>query len=187
MHTMTPRRRSCQPVPRTTPCPTTIPSSCLPCTLVASGLKYGIIANKSAGKTTLLRAIANAQVEGFPRPDEVRADRHRGADDGQRGAALHRTTTTEAAPFGACSAAPSSSFLWQVRSIFIENDIQGNQQKMNIVEFVIDTIGFGLTPTAAEVEKELLVANFTPLMCKGPWELGARATCLVLRTPPPHA
>ena len=30
------------------------------------GYKYGIIASKSAGKTTMMRAISNGQVEGFP-------------------------------------------------------------------------------------------------------------------------
>ena len=44
----------------------------------------GIIAGKSAGKTTLLRAIANYQIDGFP---------------------------------------PAS----QLRTIFVETDIQGNQ------------------------------------------------------------
>ncbi len=30
------------------------------------GMRYGIVAAKSAGKTTLLRTIANGQLEGFP-------------------------------------------------------------------------------------------------------------------------
>lgn len=33
------------------------------------GRRYGLIANKAAGKTTLLKAIANNQLEGFPGPD----------------------------------------------------------------------------------------------------------------------
>ena len=62
------------------------------------GYKYGIIASKSAGKTTMMRAIANNQVEGFPYKD--------------------------------------------VRTIFIENDIQGSQLSMNVAEFLLDTMGF---------------------------------------------
>jgi len=33
------------------------------------GRRYGLIASKAAGKTTLLKAIANNQLEGFPGPD----------------------------------------------------------------------------------------------------------------------
>lgn len=33
------------------------------------GHRYGLVANKAAGKTTLLKAIANNQLEGFPGPD----------------------------------------------------------------------------------------------------------------------
>lgn len=33
------------------------------------GRRYGLVANKAAGKTTLLKAIANNQLEGFPGPD----------------------------------------------------------------------------------------------------------------------
>jgi len=36
------------------------------------GFKYGLMGPNQCGKTTLLRAIANEQVEGFPPPDEVR-------------------------------------------------------------------------------------------------------------------
>jgi len=36
------------------------------------GRRYGIIAGKSAGKTTLLRAIANYQIDGFPPASELR-------------------------------------------------------------------------------------------------------------------
>jgi len=36
------------------------------------GKRYGVIASKSAGKTTLLRAIANYQIDGFPSADELR-------------------------------------------------------------------------------------------------------------------
>jgi len=36
------------------------------------GRRYGIIAGKSSGKTTLLRAIANYQIDGFPPASELR-------------------------------------------------------------------------------------------------------------------
>jgi elongation factor 3 len=36
------------------------------------GFKYGLIGKSESGKTTLMRAIANAQVDGFPPPSEVR-------------------------------------------------------------------------------------------------------------------
>ena len=90
------------------------------------GFKYGIIANKSAGKTTLLRAISNNQVDGFPTATEMRA-------------------------------------------IFVENDIAGSQAKMNTVQYLLETIGFGLTPTLEVARKMLLeTGNFTERMCDGP-------------------
>ena len=36
------------------------------------GMRYGIVAQKSAGKTTLLTAIANYQVEGFPPKEQLK-------------------------------------------------------------------------------------------------------------------
>lgn len=36
------------------------------------GFRYGLLGPNESGKTTLMRAIANGQVEGFPPPDEVR-------------------------------------------------------------------------------------------------------------------
>ena len=36
------------------------------------GCRYGIVANKSAGKTTLLRSIAGYMIEGFPTKEELR-------------------------------------------------------------------------------------------------------------------
>lgn len=36
------------------------------------GFRYGLLGENQSGKTTLLRAIANDQVEGFPPPSEVR-------------------------------------------------------------------------------------------------------------------
>jgi elongation factor 3 len=60
------------------------------------GRRYGIVAPKSAGKTTLLRAISNGQVEGFPTAD-------------------------------------------QLKTVFVEHDIQGSQVKMNVVDFTYDS------------------------------------------------
>ena len=36
------------------------------------GRRYGLVATKAAGKTTLLKAIANNQVEGFPTPEQCK-------------------------------------------------------------------------------------------------------------------
>uniref|UniRef100_A0A7S1XCE1 Probable ATP-dependent transporter ycf16 n=1 Tax=Compsopogon caeruleus TaxID=31354 RepID=A0A7S1XCE1_9RHOD len=36
------------------------------------GFRYGLLGPNECGKTTLMRSIANGQVEGFPSPDEVR-------------------------------------------------------------------------------------------------------------------
>ena len=88
------------------------------------GFKYGVIASKSAGKTTMMRAISNGQVEGFPTKEELRC-------------------------------------------IFIENDIQGSQMEMNVAEFLIDTIGFGIQVTVEEAKTALLAGNFTEVMCNG--------------------
>ena len=89
------------------------------------GFKYGIISEKSAGKTTMMRAISNGQVEGFPV-----------SSDG-------------------------------VRSIFIENDIQGSQLQMKVSEFLTDSIGFGIELSLQEAEKALLDGGFTQVMCDG--------------------
>eukprot|EP00944_MAST-04C_sp_MAST-4C-sp1_P005110 g5110.t1 len=88
------------------------------------GYKYGIIASKSAGKTTMMRAISNGQVEGFPTKDEV-------------------------------------------RTIFIENDIQGSQMQMNTCQYLVDTVGFGIKVTEEEARKILMDAGFTEVMCSG--------------------
>lgn len=88
------------------------------------GYKYGVIANKSAGKTTMMRAIANYQVEGFPTAD-------------------------------------------QLRCIFIENDIQGSQQEMNVAEFIVDSIGFDIKLTISEAKEALKEGGFTDVMCAG--------------------
>ena len=39
---------------------------------IYSGFRYGIVAQKSAGKTSLLRAIANGQLDNFPPPDVLK-------------------------------------------------------------------------------------------------------------------
>lgn len=96
---------------------------------ILKGKKYGIIASKSAGKTTLMRAIANGQIEGFPLPSEV-------------------------------------------RTAFIENDIQGAQQQMNVVEFVKDTLQLpgqdAPTCTEEEIRNMLTDIGFTDEMSNGP-------------------
>lgn len=96
---------------------------------ILKGKKYGIIANKSAGKTTLMRAIANGQIAGFPLPSEV-------------------------------------------RTAFIENDIQGAQQQMNVVEFVKDTLNLpgqeASTCSEADIRNMLTDIGFTAEMSDGP-------------------
>ena len=89
------------------------------------GFKYGIISEKSAGKTTMMRAISNGQVEGFPI-----------SEDG-------------------------------VRSIFIENDIQGSQLQMKVSEYLTDSIGFDIKLSLSDAEKALLNGGFTQVMCDG--------------------
>lgn len=96
---------------------------------ILKGKKYGIIANKSAGKTTLMRAIANGQIAGFPLPSEV-------------------------------------------RTAFIENDIQGAQQQMNVVEFVKDTLNLpgqeASTCSEDDIRSMLTDIGFTAEMSDGP-------------------
>ena len=76
------------------------------------GCRYGIVANKSAGKTTLLRSIAGYMIEGFPTKEEL-------------------------------------------RTTFVETDISPEQTKMNVVEFVVDTLKHIRTLTLEEVSKTL--------------------------------
>lgn len=96
---------------------------------IQKGKKYGIIANKSAGKTTLMRAISNGQIERFPLPSEV-------------------------------------------RTVFIENDIQGEQQEMNVVEFVKDTLALpgqeAQDIPEADIRDMLNTIGFTSEMSNGP-------------------
>ena len=39
---------------------------------IKRGHRYGLCGKNGTGKSTLMRAITNGQVEGFPSPDEVR-------------------------------------------------------------------------------------------------------------------
>ena len=80
------------------------------------GKRYGIVAPKSAGKTTLLKAISNNQLEGFPKPD-------------------------------------------MLKTVFVEDDIQGSTAKMNVVEFVLDTVGSS-TVTKEGVEEMLISVGY---------------------------
>ena len=99
------------------------------------GCKYGVISEKSAGKTTMMRAISNGQVEGFPVQGEWAVDAE-----------------------GSCISC---------RSIFIENDIQGSQLEMNVREFLVDSIGFGIKLSLEDAEDALKVGGFTQVMCDG--------------------
>ena len=58
------------------------------------GKKYGLLGGNDSGKTTLMRAIANGSVEGFPDPSEV-------------------------------------------RTVFVEADIQGEQSHLSCVDYVL--------------------------------------------------
>lgn len=62
------------------------------------GKRYGLCGPNGVGKTTLMRAIYNGQLDGFPPRD-------------------------------------------QVRTIFVEHDIQGNQTEMTVRAFIIETLG----------------------------------------------
>ena len=54
-----------------------------------------------------------------------------------------------------------------VRTIFIENDIQGSQLQMTCTEFLRDSIGFGIKVTLEEANQKLLDGGFTQTMCDG--------------------
>ena len=55
----------------------------------------------------------------------------------------------------------------EVRTIFIENDIQGSQMQMNTCQYLVDTVGFGIKVTEEEARKILMDAGFTEVMCSG--------------------
>jgi ABC-type transport system involved in cytochrome bd biosynthesis fused ATPase/permease subunit len=88
------------------------------------GSRYGIVANKSAGKTTLLRSIANYMIEGFPTAEEL-------------------------------------------RTTFVETDIKQEQTKMNVCEFVVDTLKHLRKISIEEVSKVLEEMGFNKVMREG--------------------
>eukprot|EP00924_Labyrinthula_sp_SR-Ha-C_P015975 snap_masked-scaffold_4-processed-gene-15.10-mRNA-1 protein AED:0.00 eAED:0.00 QI:0/-1/0/1/-1/1/1/0/1032 len=87
------------------------------------GMRYGIVAAKSAGKTTLLRSISNGQLEGFP--------------------------------------------VNELKTVFVEHDIQASQARMNVVEFTLDTLQEE-TITEKDVKDILTEVGFTDAMQNGP-------------------
>jgi elongation factor 3 len=83
------------------------------------GKRYGLLGPNDCGKTTLMRAIANNQVEGFP-------------DTGQ------------------------------VRTVFVEADIQGEQSHLSCVDYVLhDPKIEALGITTEEVRNVLATVGFT--------------------------
>uniref|UniRef100_A0A7S0B2M2 ABC transporter domain-containing protein n=1 Tax=Minutocellus polymorphus TaxID=265543 RepID=A0A7S0B2M2_9STRA len=83
------------------------------------GKNYGLLGGNDSGKTTLMRAIANNQVEGFP-------------------------DTTE------------------VRTVFVEADIQGEQSHLSCVEYVfVDEKIQSMNIPKDEVRKVLATVGFT--------------------------
>jgi elongation factor 3 len=90
------------------------------------GKRYGLCGPNGCGKSTLMKAINNGQVEGFPPPEEL-------------------------------------------RTVYVEHDIQGDQHEMTVVEFVLDDdVIKGHGTTAEDVEATLLSFQFTDRMIKGP-------------------
>ena len=88
------------------------------------GKRYGIVAQKSAGKTTLLRSIANYQIDGFPTAD-------------------------------------------QLKTCFVDTDVQGFKRSMTVAEFVQETTNEeGLT--LQDCKDMLLKVEFTPEMIEMP-------------------
>ena len=59
------------------------------------GRKYGLLGQNDCGKTTLMRAIADGSVDGFPDPEDV-------------------------------------------RTVFVEADIQGELSHLNCVDYVLE-------------------------------------------------
>jgi elongation factor 3 len=84
------------------------------------GKRYGLLGPNDCGKTTLMRAIANNQVEGFPDVD-------------------------------------------QVRTVFVEADIQGEQSHLSCVDYVFaDEKIQAMNIEKEEVRKTLATVGFTP-------------------------
>jgi len=83
------------------------------------GKRYGLLGPNDCGKTTLMRAIANNQVEGFPDTD-------------------------------------------QVRTVFVEADIQGEQSHLSCVDYIfIDEKIQAMNINKEEVRKVLATVGFT--------------------------
>jgi elongation factor 3 len=90
------------------------------------GKRYGLCGHNGCGKSTLMKAIANGQVEGFPSPEEVRTK-------------------------------------------YVEHDIQSDQSEMNTLEFVMDDKTLKSDGVAeTEVRNTLLDLGFTEKMLKAP-------------------
>ena len=90
------------------------------------GKRYGLCGPNGCGKSTLMKAINNGQVDGFLPPEEL-------------------------------------------RTVYVEHDIQGDQHEMSVVEFVLDNdVIKQHGTTAADVEATLLSFQFTERMINGP-------------------
>ena len=90
------------------------------------GKRYGLCGPNGCGKSTLMKAINNGQVDGFPPPEEL-------------------------------------------RTVYVEHDIQGDQHEMNVVEFVLDdAVIKGHGTTEDDVKNTLLSFQFTERMINGP-------------------
>jgi len=84
------------------------------------GKKYGLLGGNDSGKTTLMRAIANNSVEGFPDSNDV-------------------------------------------RTVFVEADIQGEQSHLSCIEYVfVDPKIQALGCTREQVKEMLANVGFTP-------------------------
>jgi elongation factor 3 len=84
------------------------------------GKKYGLLGGNDSGKTTLMRSIANNQVEGFPDSSEV-------------------------------------------RTVFVEADIQGEQSHLSCIEYVfVDPKIQALGCTREQVREMLATVGFVP-------------------------
>jgi len=84
------------------------------------GKKYGLLGGNDSGKTTLMRAIANNSVEGFPDSSDV-------------------------------------------RTVFVEADIQGEQSHLSCIEYVfVDEKIQALGCTREEVKEMLAKVGFVP-------------------------
>jgi len=89
------------------------------------GKRYGLCGPNGCGKSTLMKAIAKGQVEGFPPPDEL-------------------------------------------RTVYVEHDIQADQTEMSVVEFVLDEPRIKADGTPEEEVRTVLTSlEFTDEMQNG--------------------